>query len=178
MELPPSSHDTSNAPFTLTLHDPSTYPTQSLTHRWQSLVMLANLPHVEVLLTVIEGNQPQRCMLMLDSGAGGVDAMFHARAVQELGLAQASKHGIRTLTVRSRSALIDHTTASSLHEMSVLETACLAVVHMDMHMDPLVVVSQSAVVSLSDQAWCILAPLCYMEVLPSQITDSLFCLFL
>lgn len=67
--------------------------------------MLANLPHVEVLLTVTEGSQPQRCMLMLDSGAGGVDAMFHARALQELGLAQASKHGIRTLTVRRQSAL-------------------------------------------------------------------------
>ena len=63
--------------------------------------MLANLPHLEVLLTVNEGDQPVQCMLMLDSGAGGVDAMFHARAVEELGLAQANKHGIRTLMVRS-----------------------------------------------------------------------------
>ena len=103
MELPPSSHDTSNAPFTLTLHDPSTYtlPLPSLAPTWQPLVMLANLPHLEVLLTVNEGDQPVQCMLMLDSGAGGVDAMFHARAVQELGLAQANKHGIRTLMVRS-----------------------------------------------------------------------------
>lgn len=103
MELPPSSHDTSNAPFTLTLHDPSTYtlPLPSLAPTWQPLVMLANLPHLEVLLTVTEGGQPVQCMLMLDSGAGGVDAMFHARAVQELGLAQANKHGIRTLMVCS-----------------------------------------------------------------------------
>lgn len=102
MELPPSSHDTSNAPFSLTLHDPSTYTLPlPLAPTWQPLVMLANLPHLEVLLTVNEGDQPVHCMLMLDSGAGGVDAMFHARAVQELGLAQANKHGLRTLTVCS-----------------------------------------------------------------------------
>ena len=103
MELPPSSHDTSNAPFTLTLHDPSTYalPRHSLALTWQPLVMLANLPHLEVMLTVHEGDPPVKCMLMLDSGAGGVDAMFHARAVQELGLAQAEKHGTGTLRVCS-----------------------------------------------------------------------------
>lgn len=61
--------------------------------------MVANLPHVEVLLTVREGDKPVKCLLMLDSGAGGVDAMFHARAAQELGVTQADKQGIRNLTV-------------------------------------------------------------------------------
>ena len=106
MELPPSSHDNSNAPFTLTLHNPSTYALShpDLAPTWQPLVMLANLPHLEVLLTVNEGERPVQCMLMLDSGAGGVDAMFHARAVQELGLTQAHRHGTRTLTVCSLSS--------------------------------------------------------------------------
>lgn len=99
MELPPSSHDSSNAPFNLTLHDPSTYTlTPRLDYRWQPLVMIANLPHVEVLLTIKEGDKPVKCMFMLDSGAGGVDAMFHSRAVRELGLIQDNKHGMRTLT--------------------------------------------------------------------------------
>lgn len=100
MELPPSSHDSSNTPFNLTLHDPSTYKlAPKLDPRWQPLVMVANLPHVEVLLTVKEGDEPVQCMFMLDSGAGGVDAMFHARAVRELGLFHDNKHGMRTLTV-------------------------------------------------------------------------------
>ena len=100
MELPPSSHDSSSAPFNLTLHDPSSYTlTPRLAHRWQPLVMIANLPHVEVLLTIKEGDKPVKCMFMLDSGAGGVDAMFHSRAVRELGLIQDNKHGMRTLTV-------------------------------------------------------------------------------
>lgn len=101
MQLPPSSHDTTNAPFTLTFHDPSTYtlPPKGLPYKWQPLVMVANLPHVEALLCVTEGGEPVQCLLMLDSGAGGVDAMFHARAVQELGLAQTSKHGLRILRV-------------------------------------------------------------------------------
>ena len=100
MELPPSSHDSSNTPFNLTLHDPSTYElAPKLDPRWQPLVMVANLPHVEVLLTVKEGDEPVQCMFMLDSGAGGVDAMFHARAVRELGLFHDNKHGMRTLTV-------------------------------------------------------------------------------
>ena len=100
MELPPSSHDSTNAPFNLTLHDPSTYTlTPRLDHRWQPLVMIANLPHVEVLLTIKERDKPVKCMFMLDSGAGGVDAMFHSRAVRELGLIQDNKHGMRTLTV-------------------------------------------------------------------------------
>ncbi|DBA75380.1 TPA: hypothetical protein ACH3X1_010646 [Trebouxia sp. C0004] len=99
MELPPSSHDSANAPFNLTLHDPSTYTlTPRLDYRWQPLVMIANLPHVEVLLTIKEGDKPVKCMFMLDSGAGGVDAMFHSRAVRELGLIQDNKHGMRTLT--------------------------------------------------------------------------------
>lgn len=100
MELPPSSHDSANAPFNLTLHDPSTYTLNPrLDYRWQPLVMIANLPHVEVLLTIKEGDKPVKCMFMLDSGAGGVDAMFHSRAVRELGLIQDNKHGMRTLTV-------------------------------------------------------------------------------
>ncbi len=100
MELPPSSHDSANTPFNLTLHNPSTYTlTPKLHHRWQPLVMVANLPHVEVLLTANEGDEPVQCMFMLDSGAGGVDAMFHSRAVRELGLIQDNKHGMRTLTV-------------------------------------------------------------------------------
>lgn len=99
MELPPSSHDSANAPFNLTLHDPSTYTlTPRLNYRWQPIVMIANLPHVEVLLTIKKGDKPVKCMFMLDSGAGGVDAMFHSRAVRELGLVQDNKHGMRTLT--------------------------------------------------------------------------------
>lgn len=61
--------------------------------------MVANLPHVEVQLTVKPDSTPFKCLLMLDSGAGGVDAMFHKRAVNELGLVQSTKHGTRTLTV-------------------------------------------------------------------------------
>ena len=64
--------------------------------------MVANLPHVEVLLTVKEGDEPVPCLFMVDSGAGGVDAMFHGRAVRELGLLPTTKHIFRTLTVRCR----------------------------------------------------------------------------
>ena len=113
MQLPPSSHDSSQAPFELSIFDPSTfrYP-QKLAHRWQPLSMVANLPHVEVLLTVKQDSKPVKCLLMLDSGAGGVDAMFHKRAVMELGLV-GEKHGMRTLTVR-------HFAEHMLHENSEL----------------------------------------------------------
>lgn len=74
--------------------------------------MVANLPHVEVLLTVKPDSKPVKCLLMLDSGAGGVDAMFHKRAVTELGLV-GEKHGMRTLTV-------SNSTENMSHDRSVL----------------------------------------------------------
>ena len=105
MELPPSSHDKANAPFTLSLHNPSSFiPNPRLNHRCQPITLVANLPHVEVQLTVTNGDEAVPCLFMLDSGAGGVDAMFHARAVQELGLASTTKKGMRTLTVSCASA--------------------------------------------------------------------------
>lgn len=100
MQLPPSSHDAtkSDLPFKLNMYSPSQdlYPGD---HRWQPVSMVANLPHVEVLLTVNPDSKPVKALLMLDSGAGGVDAMFHKRAVTELGLVHSVKHGMRTLTV-------------------------------------------------------------------------------
>ena len=70
-----------------------------LEHRWQPLKMIANLPHMDVLLTVNPDSKPIKCLLMLDSGAGGVDAMFHSRAVKELGLVHSNKFGTKLLTV-------------------------------------------------------------------------------
>ena len=77
------------------LHDPATFvPDPSW--QWQSLAMVSNVPHLWALFThapdaagggggaPVETPQPQ--LLMLDSGAGGSDAIFHSRAVSALGL--------------------------------------------------------------------------------------------
>jgi hypothetical protein len=71
------------------IEDPVGYvPPSAAGGRWARLVMVANLPHVEAR---VPGAPPpsspsRRALLMLDSGAGGVDVMFHARAAAELGL--------------------------------------------------------------------------------------------
>jgi len=53
---------------------------------WQRMAMIANLPHLAVRLPARGGGAPQEILMMLDSGAGGADLMFHGRAVKTLDL--------------------------------------------------------------------------------------------
>ncbi len=50
-------------------------------------VQVAGLPHIEARFGTADG-AVHTALLMLDSGAGGTDVMFHARATRELGLQQ------------------------------------------------------------------------------------------
>ncbi|KAG2493518.1 hypothetical protein HYH03_008332 [Edaphochlamys debaryana] len=67
---------------------------------WQPLVMISNLPHIEVTLAAPPGcaaaDQPRRTLLMLDSGACGADVVLHERAQRELGLGPAPGHKRRS----------------------------------------------------------------------------------
>jgi hypothetical protein len=46
--------------------------------------MVSNVPHVAASFAGAPEGPPQ--IFMIDSGAGGADLIFHARAVEELGL--------------------------------------------------------------------------------------------
>jgi len=80
----------------------------------QELQMLANLPHVvahfqrpmELPNSKEQEQGPARmsALFLLDSGAGGVEVMLHARAAQELQL-QAAPH-VRTHTLKVDAALL------------------------------------------------------------------------
>lgn len=74
--------------------DPATY-TPPQRARWLALAMVSNVPHLWARFPVappggkagapVESATPE--LLMIDSGAGGSDAIFHSRAVERLGLA-------------------------------------------------------------------------------------------
>ncbi|GAB4813185.1 hypothetical protein N2152v2_000231 [Parachlorella kessleri] len=62
---------------------------------WVPVIMIANLPHVEVRYTpgAAPGLDPTSSFFMLDSGAGGVDLMVNARAAADFDLGKpASRH--------------------------------------------------------------------------------------
>lgn len=66
--------------------------------------MLANLPHVLAAFEVPGEQQGQpgsstSALFLLDSGAGGVEVMFHARGVQELQLQSMPQVKTHTLKV-------------------------------------------------------------------------------
>jgi hypothetical protein len=62
---------------------------------------VANLPHVDIQFSQRKGAKPaaHSRMFMIDSGAGGVDAMFHTRAATELGLVDANSNSYRYIKV-------------------------------------------------------------------------------
>ncbi|KAJ7551505.1 hypothetical protein O6H91_06G018100 [Diphasiastrum complanatum] len=66
---------------TLSLFDPIKYqPPQRTSIQWQTMHMLDNVPHVPAK---VNGKDT---ILLLDTGAGGVDLIFHNRAVEDLNL--------------------------------------------------------------------------------------------
>ncbi len=80
---------------TLALQDPTHFSAaDEARYRWVPLSMIANLPHVEVTFQNADGKL-HSALFMIDSGAGGADIMFHARATKELGLVP-SKHNHKT----------------------------------------------------------------------------------
>ena len=65
------------------LYDPATFVAPA-SWTWHPLLMVSNVPHVAANFAGAPGCGPQ--IFMIDSGAGGADCIFHARAVKELGL--------------------------------------------------------------------------------------------
>eukprot|EP00850_Spirogloea_muscicola_P007869 SM000041S15428 [mRNA] locus=s41:62167:65563:+ [translate_table: standard] len=60
---------------------------------WQSMHFISNVPHVKVTIQAGEdmsengaGSLRREVLLLLDTGAGGVDVIFHHRAVKQLNL--------------------------------------------------------------------------------------------
>lgn len=65
------------------LYDPTTFVAPAA-WRWRSLLMVSNVPHVAADFAGAPNGEAR--VFMIDSGAGGADCIFHARAVEELGL--------------------------------------------------------------------------------------------
>jgi hypothetical protein len=65
------------------LYDPATFVAPA-SWRWRSLLMVSNVPHVAADFAGAPDGEAR--VFMIDSGAGGADCIFHARAVEELGL--------------------------------------------------------------------------------------------
>ena len=65
------------------LYDPATFVAPAA-WRWRSLLMVSNVPHVAADFAGAPNGEAR--VFMIDSGAGGADCIFHARAVEELGL--------------------------------------------------------------------------------------------
>lgn len=60
-------------------------PPPAIAWQWLQVALVANVPHAYARWHgVPDGSEPE--LLMLDSGAGGADAIFHARSVARLGL--------------------------------------------------------------------------------------------
>ncbi|CAL8460583.1 g112 [Coccomyxa elongata] len=109
IELPPPSRGGLHVSVRMLMLDPEAYQPEARTaHHWQDLQMLANLPHVVAHFVrpgqrqkqgeQMEGPAPLSGLFLLDSGAGGVELMLHARAAQELQV-QAAPH-VRTHTLK------------------------------------------------------------------------------
>ena len=88
--------------------------------------MLANLPHV-VAHFVRSGKQQTQAeqmegLFLLDSGAGGVELMLHARAAQELQV-QAAPH-VRTHTLKVRALLLSNCVYANVAMLIRVAKAC------------------------------------------------------
>ncbi|KAI5069296.1 hypothetical protein GOP47_0015597 [Adiantum capillus-veneris] len=70
----------SSADFKMSFYDPLLYRPLNREVNWEVLHMLDNTPHA--LAKFME----QSALLMLDTGAGGIDVIFHKRAVKEFNL--------------------------------------------------------------------------------------------
>lgn len=70
----------SSAECRISFYDPLLYRPLGCEVKWEVLQMLDNTPHAEAKL------KEQSALLMLDTGAGGIDIIFHKRAVQEFNL--------------------------------------------------------------------------------------------
>lgn len=64
---------------------------------WLACVLAANVPHVWARWHGCGGDGGAALLLMLDTGAGGADAIFHARTVARLGMASVGAFGGTTL---------------------------------------------------------------------------------
>ena len=79
------------------LYDPATWqPPAAPAWRWLDVAMVSNVPHLRARWHGAE-EEGEGELLMLDSGAGGADAMFHARTVERLGLAAVGTFGGMTV---------------------------------------------------------------------------------
>ena len=65
------------------LYDPQKF-IPPVTWDWKPLLMVSNVPHVAASFAGAPRGKPQ--IFMIDSGAGGADCIFHARAVREMNL--------------------------------------------------------------------------------------------
>lgn len=70
----------SSAECRMSFYDPLLYRSLGFQTIWEVLYMLDNTPHTRAKF---EG---QSALLMLDTGAGGIDVIFHKRAVEEFNL--------------------------------------------------------------------------------------------
>lgn len=56
---------------------------------WQELRLVSNVPHVAATFSGVNDSQKlEPNIFMIDSGAGGADVIFHAKAVKDLGLTE------------------------------------------------------------------------------------------
>ena len=65
------------------LYDPNVF-VPPVTWDWKPLLMVSNVPHVAADFAGAPRGKPQ--IFMIDSGAGGADCIFHARAVRDMNL--------------------------------------------------------------------------------------------
>lgn len=64
----------------LSLYDPLLYRPPEIHLIWEDLTMLDNVPHTQAKFN------GQTALLMIDTGAGGIDIIFHKRAIEEFDL--------------------------------------------------------------------------------------------
>ncbi|KAK9820058.1 hypothetical protein WJX72_005597 [[Myrmecia] bisecta] len=102
VELPqPPSHAPGNyrpQPYAVHLHDPETYRAPAAAEAaWQPVLMVSNLPHVYVRMQVADAAQQTKALLLLDSGAGGMDIIFSPRATALLNVPNAATQNLRVI---------------------------------------------------------------------------------
>jgi hypothetical protein len=91
MPPPPARHIELHDPRSWTQEESGSRAQADASHiwRWLSVALVANVPHCYARWHGAEGGAGGAVeLLMLDSGAGGADAIFHARCVARLGLTQ------------------------------------------------------------------------------------------
>ena len=83
--------------------------------------MQANLPHIQATFCADADSTSSAVhqeMFMLDSGAGGVDVMFHARAMQELQLQRAAGLHSKSIRVKCATGLLCYTVMAFSHDQT------------------------------------------------------------